>query len=170
MSILEFWVLDNGHRIEVSYDSSITFEEFALDYLIKHYHNPTLDQEKNVFIYQCKILNRKNYINKTLKELIRENSTIELRSKKILAGEAFLFGTDNKDGSNEEILVKGNYGKDAPKWNVITTGLNVRGKCENSSCEAYNKRVDCQIGLGIFDIQKDYNKIKCPMCKNGIHP
>ena len=168
MSILEFWVLDNDHRIKVTYDSSITFEEFALDYLIKHCHCPTLDRYE--FVFRHKILNSKNYINKTLKELIIENRTIKLKSKKILAGGAFLFGTDNKDGSNEEILVKGNYGKDAPKWNVITTGLNVRGKCENSSCEAYNKRVDCQIGLGIFDIQKDYNKIKCPMCKNGIHP
>ena len=35
------------------------------------------------------------------------------------------------DVSNEEGLVKGKFGK-APKWNLIRTGLNLTGKCENS--------------------------------------
>ena len=36
--------------------------------------------------------------------------------------------------SNEKGLVKKNYHKGAAKWNYITKGLNVTGKCENNIC------------------------------------
>jgi hypothetical protein len=174
MPILNFFVYDeaNNNRIMVSYNSSITFGKFALDFLKKHGYYPiSLDTDDYIFSYGAKILNNHEYINKALKELIIEK--MEIRFIKInelkLAG-GFSIGIDNKAAQDEEILIKGNYNKDAPQWNVITKGLNMSGKCENNSCEAYNKIVDCQIGLGIFDANKDYDKIKCPMCKNKVHP
>ena len=76
-------------------------------------------------------------------------------------------GVDMADISNEKGLVKKNYGK-AAKWNKITTGLNLTGKCENTNCEAYGKEVDCQIGLGTFDLVGDCYQGKCPMCEKEI--
>ena len=71
------------------------------------------------------------------------------------------------DISNEEGLVKKNYGR-AAKWNYITKGLNVSGKCKNNICEAYDQEVDCKIGLGIFDLVGDCDRVKCPMCQKEI--
>lgn len=176
MPILNFFVYDevNNNRIMVSYDSSITFRNFAFDFLKKHGYYPiSVNRDDYTFMYGTKILNDRIYINKTLKELIREETEIIfIKNKNLKApgGGGFRIGIDNKVAQDEEILIKGNYSKDAPQWNVLTKGLNVGGKCENNSCEAYNKRVDCKIGLGIFDAQKDYDKIKCPMCKNKVHP
>ena len=66
--------------------------------------------------------------------------------------------------------LKGNYSKNAKKWNYITKGLNVSGKCQNSSCEAYDEEVDCKIGMGSFDLVRDAGQIKCPMCHEEIEP
>ena len=173
MPILNFYILDEENNIErvVSYDSSITFEEFALDYLRKQGYYVTLNNEENIFVLKGKILNRQPFVEKTLGELIKEDEKVMfIRKHHYNYAGGYDFGIDNKEASNEEVLVKGNYNKDAAKWNIITKGLNVRGKCENHSCEAYNEKVDCQIGLGIFDVEKDYGKIKCPMCKERIHP
>ena len=73
------------------------------------------------------------------------------------------------DISNEEGLVRRNFGK-AEKWNYITRGLNVTDKCENNSCEAYGHKVDCKIGLGVFDLVGDCDRVKCPMCQKEIDP
>ena len=73
------------------------------------------------------------------------------------------------DISNEEGLVKKNFNKNAPKWNIIDNGLNLAGKCENSDCKAYNKTVDCIIGLGYFNLVANCDQAKCPMCKKEIN-
>ena len=80
------------------------------------------------------------------------------------------FGIDMADISNEKGLVRRNYGKNAPKWNTITKGLNVDGICKNEKCEAYNQEVDCRIGIGSFDLVRDADRIKCPICNNEIDP
>ena len=36
-------------------------------------------------------------------------------------------------------------------------------------CEAYNKTVDCKIGLGTFDLVVNCDQAKCPMCKKEIN-
>ena len=66
-------------------------------------------------------------------------------------------------------MVKKNFSKNAQKWNIIKKGLNLSGKCENRNCEAYDKVVDCQIGLGTFNLVENYDQAKCPMCKNVIN-
>ena len=79
-------------------------------------------------------------------------------------------GINMADISNEKGLTKGNYSKNAKKWNRIIEGLNVTGKCQNSSCEAYDEEVDCTIGMGSFDLVRDADQIKCPMCLEEIEP
>ena len=79
-------------------------------------------------------------------------------------------GIDMADISNKEGLVSNNYSKKAKKWNFITEGLNVTGICKNEGCEAYDKKVDCQIGLGTFDLVRNADEVRCPMCQNEIDP
>ena len=80
------------------------------------------------------------------------------------------FGISMADISNEKGLVEKNYSKNAPKWNKIIEGLNVSGICENERCVAYKKEVDCKIGFGVFDLVRDSDRIKCPMCQNEMNP
>ena len=80
------------------------------------------------------------------------------------------FGVNMADISNKRGLVEGNFSKNAPEWNIITTGLNVSGICNNGNCIAYKKSVDCQIGLGTFDLVRDADRIKCPICKEEMEP
>ena len=98
---------------------------------------------------------------------ISANSTIFLTKR--LRGGYSGFGVDMADISNEKGLVKKNFNKNAPEWNIIDNGLNLAGKCENSNCEAYNKTVDCKIGLGTFDLVVNCDQAKCPMCKKEIN-
>ena len=74
------------------------------------------------------------------------------------------------DISNEKGLVKKNYSKDVPKWNIGIKGLNVSDICKNKDCEAYNKVVICKIGLRTFDLVRDADEIKCPISSQEIEP
>jgi len=168
MSVLYFRVEDGGNTINVSYDSSTTIRNFILDFLNKHTNYATLDN--NVYTFKCngKALNSNKYFDIKIKDLIRENGIVKLCRKQNIhyAGD---FGVDMADISNEEGLVKKNYGR-AAKWNYITKGLNVSGICKNNICEAYDQEVDCKIGLGIFDLVGDCDRVKCPMCQKEIEP
>ena len=79
-------------------------------------------------------------------------------------------GVNMADISNKRGLVEGNFSKNAPEWNIITTGLNVTGICKNDQCRACNNKVDCKIGLGTFDLVRDADRIKCPICKEEMEP
>ena len=79
-------------------------------------------------------------------------------------------GVNMADISNKRGLVEGNFSKNAPEWNIITTGLNVTGICKNDQCRACNNEVDCRIGLGTFDLVRDADRIKCPICKEEMEP
>lgn len=58
-----------------------------------------------------------------------------------------------------------NYSLNAPKWNLACLGMNLSGKCENSLCEAFGKRVICCKGYGKFNIHKESVTSECPICK-----
>ena len=79
------------------------------------------------------------------------------------------FGIDIADISYKEGLVKMNCMKEAQKCSHITAELNLTGKSENNNCEAYGEVVDCQIGLGTFDLVGDYAQAKCPIYQNEIN-
>ena len=170
MSILNFKVEDEGEKIDVSYDSSITVRDFLLDFLKKNNNYVTLDTKVYSFKIMGKVLNHPKFLDKKIGDLIRQGQTITFIRKKDVYYSGDGFGIDMADVSNEEGLVKKNYGKAAQKWNYITEGLNVTGKCENNKCEAYGQEVDCKIGLGIFDLVGDCDKVKCPMCQKEIEP
>ena len=116
--------------------------------------------DEMVLMYKSKIL--KN--DEMLKDLkIKNNSNLNCYIENSISGGTPL-GLDMANIANKEGLEKRNFGKNAKKWNIITKGLNIEGVCNNSNCEAYNYKVDCQIGLGDFNLLENICKIKCPMC------
>ena len=119
------------------------------------------------FLYEGRILED----DETFSEIgIKENDTINYLGIFKAGGGAPEFGISMADISNEKGLVKGNFNKNAKEWNKVITGLNVSGICNNYGCEAYKQSVDCQIGLGTFDLVRDADRIKCPMCNEEIEP
>ena len=59
-----------------------------------------------------------------------------------------------------------------PDWRFIDYGLNLEGRCENPSCEAFGEMVIMQMGTPIiyrlgFPHKKPTN---CPMCKKYVKP
>lgn len=53
-------------------------------------------------------------------------------------------------------------------WNVTVVGANLQGRCNNSRCEAYNKRVIKQIGKGEFPISDLVFEATCPICNKDL--
>ena len=126
------------------------------------YYNKVGSRNNNQWIYDAEILEDKM----TLSEVgIQDKDEITANESSRGGG-----GVDMADISNERGLVQGNFSKNAKDWHIITTGLNVSGICNNGNCIAYKKSVDCQIGLGTFDLVRDADKIKCPMCKEEMEP
>ena len=67
--------------------------------------------------------------------------------------------------------------KEAPKWRVISEGLNIFGICENPDCEANKKQVIFRALKGngplpeegmIFDMIENVKNIRCPICNKII--
>lgn len=52
----------------------------------------------------------------------------------------------------------------APSWRTLIPGLNLRGACHNSICEANGQRVWIQKGFGSFNMNKECNISTCPVC------
>ena len=102
--------------------------------------------------------------------ILLKNEIQFISNPRVTANGGPIFGISMADISNKKGLVKGNFNKDAKNWNIIVSGLNVSGICNNNRCKAYKKLVDCQIGLGTFDLVRDADRIKCPMCKKEMEP
>ena len=105
--------------------------------------------------------------NKKIKEIDGIDDNLTLYAEGYVCGGG---GIPMSDISNKEGLVAKNYSKSAKRWHIITEGLNVTGICKTKECEAYDKQVDCQIGLGTFDLVRDADQVRCPMCLNEIDP
>jgi hypothetical protein len=74
------------------------------------------------------------------------------------------------DISNKKGLVEGYYNNAAPDWRTVIKGLNVSGKCQNNNCRACGKNVDCKIGFGTFDLVRDCDQVRCPICNKEMEP
>ena len=129
----------------------------------------TIQEKGNIPIDEI-VLTHKHILknDEILKDLkIKNNSNLNCYIENSISGGTPL-GLDMANIANKEGLEKRNFGKNAKKWNIITKGLNIEGVCTNSNCEAYNYKVDCQIGLGDFNLLENICKIKCPMCSKYI--
>jgi len=80
---------------------------------------------------------------------------------------------------NDSNIKKLSLSKEAPKWRVISEGLNIFGICENPKCEAYKKEVIFRAlksdeplpenGM-IFNMLENVDSIRCPICNKIIDP
>ena len=57
-------------------------------------------------------------------------------------------------------------------WRLKRNGLNIEGLCTNMDCEAYNKMVVINLGIGEFDFARIIleRKNRCPLCSSKVHP
>ena len=125
------------------------------------YYNKVGSRKYNQWIYDAEVLAD----NKTLSEvgIGDKDEIIALESSR---GGGVLMA----DISNERGLVKCNFSKNAKEWYIIINGLKVSGICDNVKFRADKELVDCQIGLGAFDLVRDADKIKCPICEEEMEP
>ncbi|CAF3024999.1 unnamed protein product [Rotaria sp. Silwood2] len=81
-------------------------------------------------------------------------------------------GSQFVDLSNTSGLIRRKWSSSAPKWRKAAPGICLEGKCNNSSCDAYQKAVIINIGLRKFDYLQDITKdtSKCPMCSKYVEP
>ena len=126
------------------------------------YYNKVGSRQDNQWLYDGAVLKD----NQTFSDLGVEDKDIIEAHPPASGGAGVLMA----DISNKRGLVEGKFSKNANDWNIITTGLNVSGICNNDKCRAYKKNVDCQIGLGTFDLVRDADRIKCPICKEEMEP
>ena len=126
------------------------------------YYNKVGSRQDNQWLYDGAVLKD----NQTFSDLGVEDKDIIEAHPPASGGAGVLMA----DISNKRGLVEGKFSKNANDWNIITTGLNVSGICNNDKCRAYKKNVDCRIGLGTFDLVRDADRIKCPICKEEMEP
>ena len=169
MTMLTLLIMSGGRKIEVKYDSSCKIRDFILDITLKFMGKATVSSEEYIVKFGDKLLNTEELLDKKLEEieLEDEDCITLLRKCSISAGG---YGIDMADISNKSGLVQNYYSKNAAKWNEITKGLNVSGICQNQNCEAYNKEVDCKIGMKTINLVENADEIRCPMCNREIEP
>jgi len=62
------------------------------------------------------------------------------------------------------------WSESAPTWRIARQGLNIEGRCTNSTCKAFNHLVIMGNGMGAFDLIMDQHTCKCPICQNYVKP
>ncbi|KAG0558181.1 hypothetical protein KC19_10G010300 [Ceratodon purpureus] len=71
---------------------------------------------------------------------------------------------ENKDGLQK---IDFTYIKEQCRWSSkVDSGLNIEGKCTQTSCSAHDKRVICQMKYCVFNVTSD--DVHCPSCENTI--
>ena len=129
------------------------------------------DKIFNFYSYRC--IN--SHINDKEKN-IYENYNFILKNDGI-RGAGIYDGFPFVDPSNSSIKQL-NLSKNAPKWRIISEGLNIFGKCLNKDCQAYKKEVIYKTNLNIelreegiiFNIIESADKIRCPICYKIFEP
>jgi large subunit ribosomal protein L40e/small subunit ribosomal protein S27Ae/ubiquitin C len=72
------------------------------------------------------------------------------------------------DVSSDKHLHVHEWSKTAPHWRIACNGLNLEGRCRNSSCVAYNNMVIYKAGFGVTNVCRV--QCKCPICKTKFAP
>lgn len=62
------------------------------------------------------------------------------------------------------------WSHDAPRWRVVKPGLSIESMCCNYECDAYRQFVIVNLGYSFFDLAKDNDKLRCPMCDHTVVP
>lgn len=68
------------------------------------------------------------------------------------------------DFNRLEERVETDFDQDAPRYRVVTRGLNLKGRCTTVGCEARNQVIWIQKGMGQFRIGEERFNSQCPSC------
>lgn len=128
------------------------------------------DNISNIDMIQLCLCNKILKNDELLKDLKIHQNYLRYTTIDSVMGGFSPFGLDMANIANKKGLEKCNFDKNANEWNKIIKGLNIEGECNNSNCKAHNLKVDCQIGLGDFNLLDNIFKIKCPICSVIITP
>ena len=105
--------------------------------------------------------------NLTIQEIGLINDTNIFINKPAISGGGLM--TVDVSKNKTKIVPFGNSGK---KYHIVTPVLNIKSRCKNSSCEAYNNAIYIQIGYlvrwNLLDNLKE--KVRCPSCKARVKP
>ena len=82
MSIINFFVVDQGEARPVAYDKDTIVENFIKDYLATNNIYVTLDPEVYTFKINGKVMNSDKFKNKKLGDLVRQRAKVSLERKK----------------------------------------------------------------------------------------
>ena len=122
--------------------------------------------DKNTkFVFEGKIYSLASIL--TFEEIgLIKDSLIFINNQAIAGAGVF---TVDVSKNKTKIIPFGNTGK---KYRIVCHGLNIKSKCKNSSCEAYNDVIYIQIGYvvgwNLLDNLKE--KVRCPSCKARVKP
>jgi hypothetical protein len=84
MTLLNFFVIDQGESNPVEYDSETIVKDFIIDYLKKKNIYATLNREVYTFKINGRVLNSDKFANKKIYELIRPGGKVILDRKKVI--------------------------------------------------------------------------------------
>lgn len=92
---------------------------------------------------------------------VKKESTLHLTLKLVGGGPIPLAFADMEQ--EKKIRFK----PSAPEWRLVKPGLNLIGKCENKTCQAYNQTIAIPKGFAIFNMNLECKQSYCPMpnCK-----
>lgn len=82
MTIINFFVVDQGEARPVAYDENTIVENFIKDYLGTNNIYVTLNPEVYTFKINGKVMNSDKFKNKRLGDLVRQRAKVSLERKK----------------------------------------------------------------------------------------
>jgi hypothetical protein len=85
MTLLNFFVIDQGESNPVEYDSETIVKDFIIDYLKNKNIYATLNREVYTFKINGKVLNSDKFANKKIYELIRPYNKVVFSNKNDLS-------------------------------------------------------------------------------------
>lgn len=92
-----------------------------------------------------------------------ENSTlfIKLPLRGGASVDPFVFNSLQKEKLKD-------FSSSAPDYRTMKKGLNLEGTCQIQTCKAFKKRVWAPKGMNLFNIAKEMQTSKCPLCKGFL--
>lgn len=161
-------VENEDERKSVSYDPSITIEEFLKDFSTKN--NITLNLNECNVMFGGKKLNSQQNLGKKLGNLIKINSVIKICSEGNVVG-GFGLGLDTIDVSKNKTKAYG-VGHTDKKHQIAGNGLSIKSECKNNRCEVCDDIVYVTIGYvekwNLISNLED--QVICPICKEPVPP
>jgi hypothetical protein len=162
MSVLSFYVNNEGKIENVSYDPTLTVREFILDFLnkIQYHFGENFGFEKFTIKCRCKVLNTGKFLDKKIGDYIPPNGTVNFFRKQEICGCHITFEPSK---ASKYIAKEYQPGYKNLSYTKVNNGLNIQIKCNKGSCLANNTIIYVPLGY-VEDFL--FTEPICQYCKN----